>query len=136
MHELKRKEKITEQLKIGDEVLSITIVPEDIARDYNKAIGDIVKAQAAIKAAQKESTPDTAKIAIEQYGQALIQLTSILLGEENTQKILAFYEHNYVEMGVGITPFLITAIKPKIDKAVADMRIRARETYRKAGFRK
>lgn len=40
----------------------------------------------------------------------------IIFGEENTQKILAFYENNYSEMFMQIYPFISEAIIPKISE--------------------
>jgi hypothetical protein len=132
MYELKRKEVIKEQLKLGEEVLDIVIIPEDIAREYNAAVAEFMKARNAVRGAQGEAE---AKAAIEQYGKALTAITGLLLGNENTEKIVTFYEGRVMEMGVHITPYLVNVLLPLIKKAAIDMQQRTRETYRKAGLK-
>lgn len=133
MYELKRVKEIHEQLKIGDEVLDIVIRPEEIVREYNTAVADIVEAQRAVNAAKKTNKEDAGIAAIEQYGKALVQIMVVLLGEENTQKITAYYDNNVVEMGVEITPYLTGVIGPQIAKAAEIMRMSARANFRAAG---
>ena len=135
MYEIRRSIKIVEQLKIGDEVLDIVIAPEEIVNGYNKAVGDIMTAQRAIAKAQKENRAESTKAAIEQYGETLMRLMNILLGEASTQKILAFYGGNKIEMSSWITPFLTNVIAPKMRDAANTMRNDARAGYRKAGRR-
>lgn len=135
MYELKRSIKITERLKLGDEVLDIIIAPEEIARDYHRALAGITAAQKAVGEAQQTKDAQSIKTALEQFGDAVTGLMDVLLGEGNTEKILAFYEGNRIEMSSWITPYLIGVIKPKIEQATAEMRRRARKAYRKAGRR-
>ena len=130
MYTLKRREKITEQVKLGDEVLSIEIVPEEIAREYNKVQVEIIQTQDAIRKAQGAPSAEL----LEQYGMAIIKLFSILFGQENTEKLLVYYEDNYVEMSTEVMPFIVDVIKPQLDKAITAMRERTREIYKKAKY--
>ncbi|NLT99001.1 MAG: hypothetical protein GXW96_12745 [Christensenellaceae bacterium] len=136
MYELRRSVKIIEQLKLGDEVLDIVIAPEEIVRDYRVAMASITEAQKAVRKAQQNKDLDSIKAALEQFGDAITGLMTVLLGKENTEKILAFYEGNRIEMSSWITPYLIGVIKPKIDQATTEMQRQARKAYRKAARRR
>lgn len=136
MYELRRSIKITERLKLGDEVLDIVIAPEEIVRDYRVAMASITEAQKAVRKAQQNKDLDSIKAALEQFGDAITGLMTVLLGKENTEKILAFYEGNRIEMSSWITPYLIGVIKPKIDQATTEMQRQARKAYRKAARRR
>ena len=135
MYEIRRTVKIVEQLKIGDEVLNIVIAPEEITRDYNKAVTGMLRAQQTINAAKTKNEPAATKVVIEQFGDAITQLMDVLLGKANTEKILTFYDGNRVEMSSWITPFLTGVIAPKMKEAAAQMRQQARSDYRKAGHK-
>ena len=126
MYELKRKKKIEESLKIGDEVLTISIEPEAVARDFNRVRSEIIRAQSQIKSAG----PDELEAAQEYYGAALIALMKLLLGEENTEKVVAFYEGNYIEMTSEVIGYLADVIVPQIDETIKAMRGRASEQYK------
>lgn len=128
MYELKRGEQIIEQLKIGEEVITIRIKPLEIAKAYHAAEVDIVKAQDAIRAA------GPTKEALEQYGAAIIKLFEVLFGQENTEKILTFYENNYEEMCLEVFPFIVDVLKPQLDKVINTIRQRTRDTYKKAKY--
>lgn len=132
MYELKRRKKIIEHVKLGDEILEINIDPEEKAQDYQRAQADIIKAQDAIKEAQKEGKP-SAEV-LQRYGEAIVQFLGVIFGQKNTEKILAFYESRYVEMSGEILPFVVDVIKPRMDKAIAAMRGRIRDTYKKAKY--
>ena len=136
MYELRRSVKIIEQLKLGDEVIDIVIAPEEIVRDYRVAMASITEAQKAVRKAQQNKDLDSIKAALEQFGDAITGLMTVLLGKENTEKILAFYEGNRIEMSSWITPYLIGVIKPKIDQATTEMQRQARKAYRKAARRR
>ena len=132
MYELKRRERIVEHVKLGDETLEINIDPEEKAQEYQRAQADIIKAQDAIKEARKEGKPGAE--VLQRYGEAIVQFLRVIFGQENTEKILVFYENRYVEMSGEVLPFVVGVIKPRMDKAVAAMRSRIRDTYKKAKY--
>lgn len=128
MYELKRKKKIAEQLKIGDEILTISIDPEAIVRDFNKARAEILRAQGNIE--QAKARPEELAAAQEYYGAALLALMQLLLGEGNTEKIVTFYEGNYIEMTSDVIGFIADVIIPQIDAAVKDIRKHSAKGYK------
>jgi len=129
-YELKRSNVISETLKVGDETLDIVIRPMDIVKEYQSAEADIIKAQDAVRAAEGKPSQDV----LEFYGNAIVRLFGVLFGVENTEKILKFYEGNYDEMSLEVFPFITDVLKPSVDKEIARMRKRTRESYKKAKY--
>ena len=127
MYELKRKKHIEETLKVGEKILTISIDPEAIARQFNAARSEVLRAQGKIAEAKKK--PEELAAAQEYYGAALVALMQLLLGEENTETIVTFYEGNYVEMTSDVIGFINEVIIPQIDAAIKGMRHRATQQY-------
>lgn len=116
MFELKRSEKIVEQVKVGDEIIEVNLDAGAIQGRFTKGYNELLRAQTALNGATGD-TLDAVSDKLEQYGNAVVGVLQIIFGEENTQKILAFYENNYSEMFMQIYPFIAEVIIPKISEA-------------------
>lgn len=116
MFELKRSEKIVEQIKLGDEIIEVNLDAGAIQARFTKGYNELLRAQNALNGATSD-TLDAVSDKLEQYGNAVVGVLQIIFGEENTQKILAFYENNYSEMFTQIYPFISEVIIPKISEA-------------------
>lgn len=131
MFELKRSKRIEEELKIGDEILKISLTPDDIAKDFHKRYNDIIKAEQFIKNNELEQGKfDNMDKALVSYGEAVLSLFSLVFGEENSKKIIEFYEDNYMEMSVEVFPFITEIISPKITKALEEQKNKLAEQYK------
>lgn len=116
MFELKRSEKIVEQIKLGDEIIEVNLDAGAIQARFTKGYNELLRAQNALNGATSD-TLDAVSDKLEQYGNAVVGVLQVIFGEENTQKILAFYENNYSEMFTQIYPFIVEVIIPKISEA-------------------
>lgn len=116
MFELKRSEKIVEQIKLGDEIIEVNLNAGAIQARFTKGYNELLRAQNALNGATSD-TLDAVSDKLEQYGNAVVGVLQVIFGEENTQKILAFYENNYSEMFTQIYPFIVEVIIPKISEA-------------------
>lgn len=125
MFEFKRAKRVHEQIKLGDEVITINLDAESIAIEFNKRRNELIRAEMDIKQIGKEDPA-----VMEKYGTAVVSLFQLLFGDENTEKILAFYENRYVEMSMEVFPFILEVIAPQISQAVEEMRKRAKTAYR------
>lgn len=118
-YQITRKNRIKEELQLchanGDIALSI---PVDINVDEMGA--KVVKAQDTLGEAQNlvRENP-TSEEAMEAYGKAICTLFAVIFGEDNTAKILQFYEGNYAEMLIDIFPFINDVVMPAIKEASA-----------------
>ena len=116
MFELKRSEKIVEQIKLGDEIIEVNLDAGAIQARFTKGYNELLRAQSALNGATSD-TLDAVSDKLEQYGNAVVGVLQVIFCEENTQKILAFYENNYTEMFTQIYPFIGEVIIPKISEA-------------------
>ena len=116
MFELKRSEKIVEQIKLGDEIIEVNLDAGAIQARFTKGYNELLRAQSALNGATSD-TLDAVSDKLEQYGNAVVGVLQVIFGEENTQKILAFDENNYTEMFTQIYPFIGEVIIPKISEA-------------------
>jgi hypothetical protein len=132
-YQLKRATKIEEVVALGDsgETISINLNVGQIARDFNTRYNAIVRAQLEIKQLGDGKTPEALEKVMISYGEALISLFQLVFGEEGTAKVLAFYQHNYLEMTGEVFPFIIDVVMPKISAHAQATRERLRQQYRK-----
>lgn len=116
MFELKRSEKIVEQIKLGDEVIEVNLDVGAMQTRFTKGYNELLRAQSALNGITGDEI-DTVSDKLEQYGNAVAGVLQVIFGEENTQKILEFFEGNYNEMFMQIYPFISEVIIPKISEA-------------------
>lgn len=128
-YQVSRSQKISEVLELVRpdgtvaESLAVEIDIEKIARQYRQKELEILKAQQLV---QKGSTEESLDV----LGQAVKSLFGLVFGEGNTQKLLDFYEHNYTEMALEISPFIADVIAPAIQKSVEEKKQQVEERYK------
>ena len=86
MFELKRSEKIVEQIKLGDEIIEVNLDAGAIQARFTKGYNELLRAQNALNGATSD-TLDAVSDKLEQYGNAVVGVLQVIFGEENTQKI-------------------------------------------------
>lgn len=64
----------------------------------------------------KEITPDLVQF----LGESVIYMFSVAFGEQNTQKILDFYEGNYDEMLAKVYPFFVSEFIPALKQSARE----------------
>lgn len=120
MYKITRKNRIKEDLQLchanGDVALTVSV---DL--NVDEISGRLMQRQRAMANAQAaaQNAPDS-EAAVKAYGDAIIAFFEALFGEEDTKKLLAFYEDNYTELLVDVFPFINEEILPKIAEASAD----------------
>lgn len=123
MYQIKRNH-IVEDLQIEDNGktldLKVDINVDSILQSYNKAQYGIAKSSKMAKEATDENDVSKAQ---EAMGSAILNLFEIIFGEDQTQKIIEFYDNRYLEMLGDIAPFITDVVAPRIadaQKAIAD----------------
>ena len=120
MYQVTRQNRIKEQLQLchADGTVALTadvdLNVDMIANRVSKAYETLGIAQLALQEAPNDGA------AMEAYGNAVISVFNVIFGEENTQKIVEFYENNWTEMLLDLFPFINNEIMPKIREASAD----------------
>lgn len=112
-----RKNRIKEQLQLCHADGTVALVC-DVDLNVDVIANRVSKAYETLAMAQNtlQESPRDAR-AMEAYGNAVIAVFDIIFGEENTQKIVEFYENNWSEMLLGLFPFINNEIMPKIQEA-------------------
>ena len=117
MYQIKRNH-IVEELEIEDNGkvlhLDVDISVDEIIREYITAR---VRMQGASQAAKKAKNENDLGKAEEAMGDAVISLFNIVFGQDNTKKILDFYDGKYIAMLEEISPFILEVVEPQVVEA-------------------
>lgn len=112
-----RKNRLKEELQLchADGTVALTV---NVDLNIDEIGARVSKAYETLGAAQLtlEKSPNS-EAAMKAYGEAVIAAFSIIFGEDDAAKILAFYEGNYTEMLLDVFPFIDGEIIPKIREA-------------------
>lgn len=117
MFELKRNQKIYEQLKIGDEIIDVSLDAGEIQSRFIKSYNEVIKAEKILQQDMTNNLESTSTC-LSEYGNAVISVLQIVFGIDNTNKIINFYENNYIEMFSSVYPFIAEIIMPKIKESI------------------
>lgn len=117
MYKIKRNH-LVEDLQIEDNGktldLKVDINVDTILKQYNRAQYRIAQASQAAKEAVNEK--DMEKVE-EEMGNAIFGLFEVVFGQDQTQKIVEFYDNKALEMLGDIAPFITDVVAPKIQEA-------------------
>lgn len=114
-YQIKKSHDIVEDIELLDEngavalTVHVDISPEQISQGYRKAQLDLIHAQK-----QVDKGADTA---LEDFGKAVIGMFNVVFGEENTQKILEYFNGKYTDMCVQCMPFISDVVRPAIERS-------------------
>ena len=113
-YQIKKSDRITENLELldGNNNVTLTIHIDieigRIAKEYRQLQIELAEAQ--------NMTSQGNEMAFEVFGNAVIKLFRCIFGDENTQKILEYFENDYMEMAVQCMPFISDVVQPAIEK--------------------
>lgn len=114
---IKRRKTLTEQLILESNdsneklVIDININLDSALKEFTKRFRSVEVAMINIQKGINEDDYTT-------LGMLVLNLFTIVFGEENTKKICDFYTDNYTEMLEDVLPFITNVIKPKFDDVV------------------
>lgn len=119
MYKIERNKKYTLQLALNDEVLNIKLDGLKQFKKYLEAQERLLDIQHKMEIMSKNAPEDkNLDEMITLLGDTIIYMFTVLFGEENTQKIVDFFEGNYDEMMTAVMPFITKEVIPTL-KAVA-----------------
>lgn len=137
-YQVKRSAKVEEDLELlsadGErtEVIHVKLDAGAVADRVAKNYTELLNIQSKIS---KMSEGEDKVHLFEELGDAVITLFQTLFGVDNTNRIIQFYEEDYIDMCRTITPFITQVIIPKIRKEVQNSRKSKIKSYdRKKGF--
>lgn len=115
MFQIKKSKIITEELALMDDngtidmMLEIEINPDRIINEYRKIELMLAKAE---KVAKENNTSESAKV----YGDMIITYITLLFGNDNTSKLINYYDGRHTDMLIDIMPFINNVIRPQLEK--------------------
>lgn len=113
MYTIQKSEALSDKLELKDAegkslVLDIRLgITPQTAREYRALQMRLLDLQK--RAADKPGDPET----IEQTGQAVADLLSLLFGAENLERMAAFYDGDFITMLADVFPYIREVIAPK-----------------------
>lgn len=131
-YQVKRSERIEETLELLDEqgkvveTIKVSLDPDSVVEKVSKRYAELLRVQSKI--AQIAKLEEKAQ-AYEELGTAVVELFKAVFGEKDTEKIVAFYTDNYIEMCRNIMPFITGVVIPKVRKISQDNRKSVMQSY-------
>lgn len=116
--QVKKQQKIIEDIELlaDDNSVAVTLHVEinidAIARKFR--LTQVKLAEAQKKAASQSDE------ALEEYGNAVIAMFNLVLGEENTKKALEYFERNYSDMAIQLMPFITDVVQPALKNSAEE----------------
>lgn len=105
-YKLKKSKKISEQIELEDgTIIDIDINVGKMSLDFNKEYNKVTRVQMLNPSVEN----------LEKLGKAAIEFYAFVLGAENTEKLIEYYDDNYLEMIENIMPFINERVKPTME---------------------
>ena len=120
MYTIHKTQTFRDQLELKDDQGASEII--NVKLDMSpKTIQNYRKAQIALLELQKRLKDQPKSVdAMEEMGEAVVGLFTLVFGEANTQKILAFYEDDFVAMCADLFVYLQNVVAPAIQRAAKE----------------
>ena len=116
-YQIKKTHRITEDVEFLGENGEVELtVKLDI--DVERIAGDFRKAQIAVMNAEKAAKEKQTDEMLETYGKAIVEFIRLIFGDENTQKLIKYFDNRYIDMLFQTMPFIYDVVVPSIEKSV------------------
>ena len=113
MYKIERIKKYSVQLALNDDVLNIKLDGLKQFKKYLEAQERLLDIQHKMEIMSKNAPEDkNLDEMITLLGDTIIYMFTVLFGEENTQKIVDFFEGNKDEMKTAVKPFITKEVIP------------------------
>ena len=127
-YEFKRQKRIVKDIKMGEQVIHVDLVLDNILKEFNRCRNDIIRAQIEVdKASKVNADPENFEQITGALGSSIIALMNLVFGETNAKLIMDFYENNMLEMINMVVPFIEDEIAPEIKNLVSENTSQIRE---------
>lgn len=116
-YQIKKTNRITEDVEFLGENGEVELTVElDI--DVERIAGDFRKAQIAVMNAEKAAKEKQTDEMLEAYGKAIVEFIRLIFGDENTQKLIKYFDNRYIDMLFQTMPFIYDVVVPSIKKSI------------------
>ena len=137
-YKVKRSAKVEEELELTSadgkttELIKVQLDASAVAEKVSRNYAELLRIQA--KLTGKDNQEDKAQL-FEELGNAAVVLFQTIFGEENTERIIRFYEKDYIDMCRTIMPFIRDVVVPQVrSEAQKSRKVRMQSYSRNKGF--
>ncbi len=131
-YQVKRSARVEETLELLDEQgkvvesIHVSLDPDSVVEKVSRRYSELLNMQSKIE--QITKLEDKAQV-YEELGTAVCELFKTIFGEKDTERIVAFYTDNYIEMCRNIMPFITGVVIPQVRKISQDNRKSVMQSY-------
>lgn len=131
-YQVKRSVKTIEELELADETgevvekIEVRLDVDGLAEKASKEYVNLINIQKRVAGMKTE---DVSPELLEEVGSAVLTLCRTVFGEADTNRIVAFYDNNWIEMCTNVIPFVIDVCIPQIRKIGQNKRKNAAKGY-------
>lgn len=137
-YQVRRSAKVEENLELlsadgkVSEVIHVKLDADAIAGKVSKNYANLLNLQS--KLARLDAQKDKEQL-LGEIGNSVVILFKTIFGEEGTDRIIRFYENDYIDMCRTIMPFITDVVIPKVRQEAKKSRKTTLQSYnRKKGF--
>lgn len=106
---LKRNQKITEKLELDDgQIITIELDIPKMIKQFTQGYNAILR----LKVKGAKINNENIESYYNELGEAFINLMNIVFGEDNANKILNYYDDNFIACIDNVVPFIEQVINP------------------------
>lgn len=135
-YQAKRRKKVIEEFELVNEngciveTLHVELNADSMIEKLRRKHLAVIKTFQELNEIQAGSDkPEIVQGAYNTLGIAIADMIEAVFGKEDTEKIIAFYENNYVEMTQEVIPFISEVVIPKVEMIAKENKKEALSRY-------
>lgn len=110
------------------ETIHVQLDPGSVVENVSRRYLELVRAQQELSSIDGQN-PGSVQDAYAKLGNAVIAMFAAVFGDKGTERILAYYDDNYVEMIKQICPFITEFVMPEIRQMAKDNKQQVLQNY-------
>lgn len=121
-YQARRMKKVIEEFELVDEngqtieCLQVELDAGSMLEKLRKKYVNLIRAQQGVQKIELDMGDEKVLEGYNVLGIAVCDLIEAVFGKEDTQKIMRFYENNYVELFKQVIPFITDIVLPKVNE--------------------
>lgn len=116
-YQAKRRQRFEEDFELVNEsgevehTLHVSLDADDMITKITRKYTDMIKVLSeTTEAKRRADNPESIADSIDKVGGAVVTLFQAVFGDEDTKKIVDFYDNRYIEMCKEVTPFITNVV--------------------------
>lgn len=116
-YQAKRRQRFEEDFELVNEsgevehTIHVSLDADDMITKITRKYTDMIKVLSETTEAKRQAdNPEAIADSIDKLGGAVVTLFQAVFGDEDTEKIVDFYDNRYIEMCKEVTPFITNVV--------------------------